>query len=306
MSLYDQIMNDLGTSKPLSEVLPTALIYAKQTKKKSLEKWITLEMNGYYSSTKALTKTTVLPEYRAVPVMYYDDYNREVILRGNVPKEIRQYRLRTGIAELEQATKAKETLYFKDDSWNKIVSEAIGVQVASCYFTPAAVIGILGSIKANLIDLLVKATPKGKAAAAKAVPALDTEEAFWQYLHPKVKSLAKTRFDNEFYADAVLMCLKDANSILKKYVKSKNGRELDGAALMTQAFSAQNPIIAFADINTENGRNIQQGYMKIFEGMIIGIRNPKSHENMPLDKNKAIHMLFFCSFLYVKLEESGL
>jgi len=132
-----------------------------------------------------------------------------------------------------------------------------------------------------------------------------TDDAFWQYLHPKVTELAQQRFDQGFYADAIVTCLKEANHILKKYVKTKIGDELDGAALMTKAFSVNSPIIQLADITSDNGRNIQLGYMKIFEGAMIGIRNPKSHENMFPSKDITIHLLFQASFLFVKLQETG-
>ena len=75
---------------------------------------------------------------------------------------------------------------------------------------------------------------------------------------------------------------------------------------MTRAFSASHPIIELGDLTTENGRNIQLGYMKIFEGAMIGIRNPKSHANLYPDMNKAIHLLFIASFMFVKLQDAGI
>ena len=131
------------------------------------------------------------------------------------------------------------------------------------------------------------------------------ETTFWHLLHPRVVQLAKTRFENELFADAVSACLREINTIVKEYVRAAINQELDGAPLMTRAFSANNPIIQFGDLNTESGRNIQLGYMKIFEGAMIGIRNPKAHANMYPDGNKAIHFLFLSSFMFVKLQEAG-
>jgi uncharacterized protein (TIGR02391 family) len=96
-----------------------------------------------------------------------------------------------------------------------------------------------------------------------------------------------------------------ATQLLKLYVKGKTGQELDGASLMTRAFSVNNPVIRFADLDTENGRNIQLGYMKVFEGAMIGIRNPKSHQNRFPNEDITIHLLFQSSFLFVKLQEIG-
>lgn len=129
---------------------------------------------------------------------------------------------------------------------------------------------------------------------------------FWNLFHPRVIQLARPRFENGNYADAVLACLRELNTIIKNHVKQAINQELDGAPLMTRAFSANNPIIQFEDLTTEMGRNIQLGYMKIFEGAMIGIRNPKAHANMYPDRNKSIHLLFIASFMFIKIQEAGL
>lgn len=134
----------------------------------------------------------------------------------------------------------------------------------------------------------------------------NNQENFWTFLHPKVINLAKTRFENELYADSVSACLREINSIIKNHVRNAINQEFDGATLMTRAFSVQNPLITLGDLTTESGRNIQLGYMKIFEGAMIGIRNPKAHENMYPEPNKAIHFLFIVSFMFMKLQEQGL
>lgn len=135
---------------------------------------------------------------------------------------------------------------------------------------------------------------------------MENNQDFWTLLHPRVIQLARQRFENGLYADAVSACLREVNTIVKDYVRQAINQELDGAPLMTRAFSANHPIIEFADLTTESGRNIQLGYMKIFEGAMIGIRNPKAHANLYPDMNKSIHLLFISSFMFIKLQESGL
>ncbi len=85
----------------------------------------------------------------------------------------------------------------------------------------------------------------------------DQDYNFWQILHPRVIDLAKKRFENGLYADSVSACLREINSILKVHVRNVINQELDGATLITRAFSANNPIIEFGDLTTESGRNIQ-------------------------------------------------
>lgn len=126
----------------------------------------------------------------------------------------------------------------------------------------------------------------------------------WDLVHPKVAELARERFENQFYADSVSVCLREINSIVKDFVRERIGQELDGVALFERAFSIREPIIIFADLNTEDGRNIHNGYKRIFEGIFMGIRNPKAHTNLNPSENKTRHLLFLCSFMFLKLEES--
>lgn len=65
---------------------------------------------------------------------------------------------------------------------------------------------------------------------------MEESENFWVYLHPKVVELAKPRFDGGFFADAISVCLSEANAIIKTHVLEIINEELDGAPLMTKAF----------------------------------------------------------------------
>ncbi|MBI9107083.1 MAG: TIGR02391 family protein [Spirochaetales bacterium] len=132
---------------------------------------------------------------------------------------------------------------------------------------------------------------------------IDRNESFWEFIHPRIKNICISRYQSGHYADAVESALKEVNSSVKAIVKSAIGEELDGAKLMGRALSVQNPIIKFNDLESESDKNIQQGYLQIFQGAIIGIRNPKAHENMTTERNKAIHLLFLASLLMNKIDE---
>lgn len=137
----------------------------------------------------------------------------------------------------------------------------------------------------------------------------------WEELHPKVRLLAKDRYDNGFYADAISTTLREINSIIKSEVLRITGNEYDGINLMRQAFGFQynngqltrNANILFVDdLLTESRRNIQDGYMNIFVGTMGAIRNPKAHENMNPHEIKTRHLLQLASLLFIKLEDAGL
>jgi uncharacterized protein (TIGR02391 family) len=125
----------------------------------------------------------------------------------------------------------------------------------------------------------------------------------WPIIHPEVVRVSKELFNGRFYTAAVLAALLEVNSKVKDKVKALTGNELDGASLMTTAFSVNSPIIRLGDLTTDDGRNIQQGFMHLFAGAMIGIRNPKAHANIVIGREKAIHYLFLASMLLHKLDE---
>jgi uncharacterized protein (TIGR02391 family) len=126
---------------------------------------------------------------------------------------------------------------------------------------------------------------------------------FWHRLHPTVTHVARSLFESKHYADAVLASLRELNSKIKSSAKKATGNEFDGADLMQRAFSPINPIFRLGDLSTEDGKNIQQGYMQIFAGAMIAIRNPKSHSNVAIDADRAIHLLHLASLLHYIFDE---
>jgi uncharacterized protein (TIGR02391 family) len=131
----------------------------------------------------------------------------------------------------------------------------------------------------------------------------ERNELFWEFIHPRIKNVSLSRYNSGHFADSVESAMKEINSAVKMIVKSVTGDELDGVKLMDRAFSMENPIIKLNDLSSESDKNIQKGYMQIFQGSMTGIRNPKAHENMNTKRNKAIHLLFLSSLLMYKIDE---
>lgn len=132
------------------------------------------------------------------------------------------------------------------------------------------------------------------------LPELD----FWSIIHKDIIKVAKKKFEDGYYADAVESAFKEINKRVKEIVKNRTGEELDGANLMYKAFSEKTPIIILDDLSTETGRNIQKGYMQIFAGAMIGIRNPNAHENIIINKEEATHFIFLASLLMFRLDKA--
>jgi uncharacterized protein (TIGR02391 family) len=126
---------------------------------------------------------------------------------------------------------------------------------------------------------------------------------FWDDIHPSIARVAHPRYDAGNFADCVEAALKEINTIIKEHVRRRTGQELDGAALMQKAFSPNGPLVILDDLGTESGRNVQQGYMQIYAGAMIGIRNPKAHANVVIDESRARHFLYLASLLACRFDE---
>ena len=133
----------------------------------------------------------------------------------------------------------------------------------------------------------------------------EIKEIFWNDIHKIIIQVAKKKFEDEHYADAVESACKEVNSCVQTIVKHITGGEKDGASLMYHAFSLKKPIITLDDLSTQSGKDVQLGYMQLFAGTMIGVRNPKAHANIEIDRRRAVHFIFLTSLLMEKLDETG-
>ena len=122
-------------------------------------------------------------------------------------------------------------------------------------------------------------------------------------LNNQITEVAKSRFETGHYADSVEASFKAINVRVKKIVKERTSKELDGSDLMKNAFSLKNSIIELDDLETATGKAVQLGYMELYSGSMTGIRNPKAHDNKEITKEMAIHCLFLASLLMDKLDK---
>lgn len=126
---------------------------------------------------------------------------------------------------------------------------------------------------------------------------------FWEFVHPRIRTLARPRFEAGFFGDAVEASFKEVNDAVKRLMRETTGNELDGAALMRTAFSPKNPILRLTPLETETDCNVQEGYMQIFAGAMTGVRNPQAHGNLDPDSTSALHLICLASLLLRKLDE---
>lgn len=118
--------------------------------------------------------------------------------------------------------------------------------------------------------------------------------------HPRVVEASKSLFETGHYAQAIFEAFKAVNN----FVKQKTELSLDGKDLMAKVFKEEAPIIKLNELKTRSERDEQEGFKFLFMGAMVGIRNPKAHDNViQTDPCRTLEYLGFASLLMRKVEE---
>jgi len=121
-------------------------------------------------------------------------------------------------------------------------------------------------------------------------------------LHPRIIEVSGRLFADGHYSSAILEAFKEVNN----RVKAKSGlADKDGSDLMVQAFRLESPKLKLSNLKSQSDLDEQKGFMFIFMGAMIGIRNPKAHERViQLDSVKTLEYLTFASLLVRRVDEA--
>lgn len=121
--------------------------------------------------------------------------------------------------------------------------------------------------------------------------------------HPRIRRVSKSLFNSGHYAEAIFAAFKAVNNFTKK----KTGLSIDGKDLMAKAFNEDKPIIKLNKLSNQSERDEQEGFRFLFMGAMVGIRNPKAHEDIrQIDPYKALEYLSFASLLMRRVIEGKL
>lgn len=137
-------------------------------------------------------------------------------------------------------------------------------------------------------------------------PVLNSRSEIWGNIHPMIKSVSKSLYEDGHYAESAENAFKEINSRVKKLfvLKCPNKKVPDGASVMTTLFSDNEPLIEFGERASESGQNIQKGFMMMLAGAMTGLRNPKAHENLIISEEDAMRQLMFASLLMCKIDDA--
>ena len=129
----------------------------------------------------------------------------------------------------------------------------------------------------------------------------------WQCIHPLIQKASKQLYLDGHYVNAAedaFIELNDRGKEIYKKLKPNESDTPDGRDLMNKLFG-NNGLVKLADINTDTGKNIQEGFHFMFAGSMAGLRNPKAHSNtVTSTAAEAMRSLMFASMLMYKLDEA--
>jgi uncharacterized protein (TIGR02391 family) len=133
-------------------------------------------------------------------------------------------------------------------------------------------------------------------------PEIGSDRALRAYvemdLHPAIDDAAGQLYRDGHFANAI----EDAVKALNNLVRLKAGLDIDGAQLMTTAFSPEKPVLRFNEMADASDRDEQRGFMMMFAGAVTGLRNPRAHKLIKDDPERALEFIAFVSLLAKLLE----
>lgn len=124
---------------------------------------------------------------------------------------------------------------------------------------------------------------------------------FWQFAHPRIIELSKNKFEDGYFSDAVQTALVEICEIIRKYRDDKGLEEIISDKNMMYNSFKEN-LLKFTDSSTTSLKNIQEGYEKIFPGVIQAMRNPNAHSNTRMEKADAARKIMIASDLMFMLD----
>ena len=141
-------------------------------------------------------------------------------------------------------------------------------------------------------------------ASLDAIIAEEEKPSVWNCVHPRIQAVSMKLYLDGHYIEASMNAFIEINDAVKElYGKAHPGEKPpDGVSLMNKAFGKNE--LKLGDLETETGRNIQEGFRSMFAGGIQAFRNPKAHSNKEtISAAEAMRRLMFASSLMYELDK---
>jgi uncharacterized protein (TIGR02391 family) len=135
----------------------------------------------------------------------------------------------------------------------------------------------------------------GKASVTRVPP---VRRLSFENLHPQVQAAAGDLFADGHYESAVAEAFKS----IEVGVRSLTGVDKSGAPLMQETFKTPDPLLDVSVHEGRSGADEREGFLHIFRGGMIGIRNPGAHELFKSgNPQEALEYLGFASLLHRRI-----
>ncbi|PWN05452.1 TIGR02391 family protein [Rhodohalobacter mucosus] len=130
----------------------------------------------------------------------------------------------------------------------------------------------------------------------------------WRHLHPAIHEVAKDDYEKEDYLRAAIEALKQ----LEELVKQKSGiNNRTGFNLMETVFGSDNSVLLLTENTTRSEKNIENGQESLSKGIMMGFRNPASHDFKKdifpkiFNDRDCLDLLSLTSYLIHKVDQSS-
>lgn len=154
----------------------------------------------------------------------------------------------------------------------------------------------IGNLETAIELLNEQLEDMGETPGGRAVQAWDGLD-----LHPEIERRVGQLYRDGHYSNAVESAVKALNGLVRF---RSDVEDLDGSKLMEHVFSLKNPVLSFNDLTDQSGKDEQRGFMMLFSGAVAGLRNPRSHEFIEDDPERALEFIAFISLLAKLLDEA--
>jgi uncharacterized protein (TIGR02391 family) len=116
-------------------------------------------------------------------------------------------------------------------------------------------------------------------------------------VEPEIVEVSRDLFASGHFSLAV----QEAYKAVDKFVEAKSGKPLSGTKLMELVFNPDSPVMAWSERATTSEKDEQRGYQRIYAGVMLGIRNPVTHEfEWVKDAELALELLVLAQHLMRK------
>jgi uncharacterized protein (TIGR02391 family) len=199
----------------------------------------------------------------------------------------------------------------KEDRSNRVLD------FVQAFLSPARFVGRSDEFEAHRLELNTILAfsgldfgKDGKFRVTEAATTLDEAEARvrtiqakfrGRRIHPEVLKYCRSELLQDNYFHAVF----EASKGLAQRIREMSGANGDGAALVDQVFSIEQPMLAFNSLRTETEKSEHKGFAALLKGCFGAVRNPLAHEPKLLwqGEDDAADYLSLISLLHRKLDD---